>query len=84
MSITKARAWLLGRPEPARPLRRIVSISVFIVTAGFLSAVVGLPPSFRVAASRVLWFLILALLVGGIILLARVWHRGRKARRARG
>jgi hypothetical protein len=83
VSIAKVRAWLLTRPEPRQPMRRIVPISTSVIAVTFLAVTVGSPPSFRVAVSRLLWLLILALLLGAVILFARAWHRGRKARRAR-
>jgi hypothetical protein len=80
MSTARIRAWLLGRPEPRQPLRRITSLILLVVTITFASAVVGLPPSFRVAVLRVLWLLMLALAAAIVALLAHAWRRGRKTR----
>jgi hypothetical protein len=74
---SRARTWLLARPEPREPVRRIVSLGSTAVALVFLAIVVGQPPSFRVAVSRVLWLLIFLLAAGLGALFVRAWRRGR-------
>jgi hypothetical protein len=75
--ISKAWRWLLGRPEPAQPMRRIVSAGIFAAVFITLSIATSSPGARHVIMS-LLWLAIFACCAGIIALLAAARRRRRR------
>lgn len=79
-----AWAWLLARPEPMKPPRRIVTIAAWIAALALAFALPDIPKAARSALSDALSVLIGLCVVGLVLTLvwAYVSKRRRRGRRA--
>lgn len=76
-------AWMLARPEPREPARRIVSLGSAAAAVAFLVVFGVATPSYRTIMGRLGWLLILALGASAGVLFVRAWRRGREDERTR-
>lgn len=81
---SNAWAWLLARPKPTRPPRRIVTIAAWIAALALAFTLPDIPKAARSALSDALWVPIGLCVVGlGLTLMwAYVSNRRRRSRRA--